>query len=163
MRLYAISKIFYSLRSEGVHAGMPAVFIRFGRNSPNFGGKSADMDCDSVVPMRDRVTANEVVKMARICNFRCKWTILTGCEPEAQLDADLMNALHAVGFYVAVETAGTAALDHVSVDWLAVSPRPGEELRVKSADEVKYTITSYCQPSIAMSSTTGTWSGASSS
>jgi len=44
MRLYAISKIFYSLRSEGVHAGMPAVFIRFGRNSPNFGGKPADMD-----------------------------------------------------------------------------------------------------------------------
>jgi 7-carboxy-7-deazaguanine synthase len=90
--------------------------------------------------VRDRVTANEVAKMARICNFRCKWTILTGCEPEAQLDADLMNALHAVGFYVAVETTGTAVLDAVLFDWLVISPRPGQELRVKSADEVKYTI-----------------------
>ena len=140
MKLYAISKVFYSLQSDGVHAGLPAVFVRFGRCNPQAGRQPAGFEWDSVVPLRDRMTANEVAKLARICNFRCKWAVLTGSEPEAQLDSDLVDALRAVGFYIAVETAGTAALDHVSVDWLAISPRPGEELCVKSADEVKCTI-----------------------
>jgi hypothetical protein len=45
-----------------------------------------------------------------------------------------------VGFYIAVETAGIGTLGQVSVDRLAIAPRPGEEPRVKSGDEVKYTI-----------------------
>jgi 7-carboxy-7-deazaguanine synthase len=140
MKLYAISKIFYSVQSEGVHAGLPAVFIRFGRCNPQTRREPSGFDWDDVVPLRDRMTANEVAKLARICNFRCRWVVLTGSEPEAQLDSDLVDALRGVGFYIAVETAGTAALDHVAVDWLTISSKPGEELRVKTADEVKYTV-----------------------
>lgn len=140
MKVYAVSKVYYSLLSEGVQAGIPAVFIQFGAHSPKVGRELAAFDYENVVPMRDRMTANEVAKLARICNFRCKWAVLIGYEPEAQLDEDLVDALHAVDFYIAIETAGTAALDQVSVDWLAISPEPGKELRVKSADEIKYTI-----------------------
>jgi 7-carboxy-7-deazaguanine synthase len=140
MKLYAISKIFYSVQSEGIHAGLPAVFIRFGRCNPQTRGEPAGFDWDGVVPLGDRMTANELAKLARICNFRCRWVVLTGSEPEAQLDSDLADALRGVGFYIAVETAGTAAPDHVAVDWLTNSPKPGQELRVKTADKVKYTV-----------------------
>ena len=100
MKRYAISKIFYSFQSQGVHAGLPAVFIRFGRCTPQPTKESVGLECEGVVPQCDRMTANEVAKPARICNFCCKLVILTGCEPETQLDSDLVDALCAVGFYI---------------------------------------------------------------
>lgn len=140
MKLYAISKVFYSIQGVGVHAGMPAVFIRFGSCTPRTCREPAVVDCDSVVPMRERITADEVAKLARISSFRCKWVVLTGSEPEVQLDADLASALHAAGFCIAVETNGSVALDHVLVDWMTITPKPGEGLCVDSADEIRYTV-----------------------
>jgi len=135
VKLYAIADMFYSLQSEGVHAGVPAVFIRFA-SLPGSGG----FDGQREFPVCDRLTANEVAKLARICSFRCKWAVLTGAEPALQLDANLVDALHESGFNVAIETGGMIALDKFSLDWIAISPEPGSELRVNDADEIRYLI-----------------------
>lgn len=124
MKLYPIAEIVYSLQGDGVHVGIPAVFIRFAR-------------CRAV---RDRLTANEVAKLARICNFRCAWAVLTGAEPALHVDAELIDALHDVGFRIAVETNGALALEQIAFDWITVVPEPGTQVRVRNADEIKYAI-----------------------
>jgi 7-carboxy-7-deazaguanine synthase len=128
VKLFAIAEISYSIEGEGVQAGVPAVFIRFADRSRE-------------VPVRDRLTANDVAKLARICSFRCRWAVLTGAEPALQLDSDLVDALHEVDFKVAIETSRTAALDAFPLDWITVvSPICGAELRVSHVDEIRYTI-----------------------
>jgi organic radical activating enzyme len=132
--------MFYSLQSEGVRAGTPVVFIRFAECNLTGRKNTAGFDCGAEVPIGDRLTADEVAKLARICNFRCDWVVLTGGEPALQMDGDLVNALHEVGFRIAIETNGTIALDRFLLDWVTVSPQPGTELRVGFADEIKYVI-----------------------
>ncbi len=123
MRLYAISKIFYSPQDERVHGRLPAVFIRFGPCTPQPTRDSACSNCGQCgSSARPNDCKMKWPKLARICNFGCKCVVLTGCEPEAQLDAGLVDALHAVGFSIAVETSGIGTLDQVSVDWLQLLP-----------------------------------------
>gem|GEM_PF-554444 len=66
------------------------------------------------------------------------WIILTGGEPALQVDDDLINALHAAGYKLAVETNGSIALPD-GLDWITVSPKVAEHaIRQRTADEVKY-------------------------
>ncbi len=128
----------YSLQSEGVHAGVPAVFIRFADCGLRCSKARAAFAAE--FPVRDRLTANEVAKLARICSFRCTWAILAGAEPALQVDAELVDALHAVGFRVAIETNGTIVLGQSAFDWVTVLPRDDTEVRVRCTDEIRYVI-----------------------
>jgi len=65
-----------------------------------------------------------------------RFVILTGGEPLLQVDHALLDALHAGGFAVAVETNGTIDPPD-GLDWICVSPKAGTELRVRSGDELK--------------------------
>ena len=56
-----------------------------------------------------------------------------------QLDADLINALHALHFEIAIETNGTLPVPK-GVDWVCVSPKAGSELVVLQADEMKLVV-----------------------
>src|SRR4029434_3037902 len=59
-----------------------------------------------------------------------------GGEPMLQLDRELVDALHARGFRVAVESNGTLpAVD--GIDWLCVSPKAGTDVVQRSGDELK--------------------------
>jgi 7-carboxy-7-deazaguanine synthase len=62
--------------------------------------------------------------------------VLTGGEPLLQVDAALLDTLHARGFEVAAETNGTLDPPH-GLDWICVSPKAGTELRIRSGDEIK--------------------------
>ena len=53
-----------------------------------------------------------------------RFAVLTGGEPLLQLDAALVNELHARGFEVAMETNGTLPVP-AGVDWICVSPKAG--------------------------------------
>ena len=53
-----------------------------------------------------------------------------------QLDAALIEALHARGFEIAVETNGTCVAP-AGLDWICVSPKAGAELRQTCGDELK--------------------------
>jgi len=66
------------------------------------------------------------------------WIILTGGEPALQVDDDLIGALHAAGYKLAIETNGSIALPD-GIDWITVSPKVAEHaIRQRVADEVKY-------------------------
>ena len=62
--------------------------------------------------------------------------VCTGGEPLLQLDEAAVDAFHAVGFEVAIETNGTK-LPPAGVDWICVSPKIGAELLLKSGSELK--------------------------
>jgi organic radical activating enzyme len=62
--------------------------------------------------------------------------VCTGGEPLLQLDEPLIEALHALGFEVGIETNGTRPLPR-GVDWVCVSPKAGAPLVLTSGDELK--------------------------
>ena len=62
--------------------------------------------------------------------------VCTGGEPLLQLDEAAVEAFHAAGFEVAVETNGTQAAPP-GLDWVCVSPKAGAPLRLTSGDELK--------------------------
>src|SRR5436190_5514932 len=129
---YAVKEIFYSLQGEGAQAGRPAVFCRmsgcnlwsgraedrasaictfcdtdFVGTSGEGGGKfdSADALADAVA---DKWPASDVGRRFVVC---------TGGEPLLQLNAALVDALHARGFEVALETNGTRPAP-AGIDWI---------------------------------------------
>jgi 7-carboxy-7-deazaguanine synthase (Cx14CxxC type) len=62
--------------------------------------------------------------------------VITGGEPMLQLDAALVDALHARGFRVAMESNGTLPAA-AGLDWLCISPKAGSEVVQRSGDELK--------------------------
>ncbi|MEI2678921.1 MAG: 7-carboxy-7-deazaguanine synthase [Burkholderiaceae bacterium] len=62
--------------------------------------------------------------------------VCTGGEPLLQLDEPLIDALHALGFEVAVETNGTQQAP-AGLDWICVSPKAGAELVLTHGHELK--------------------------
>jgi 7-carboxy-7-deazaguanine synthase len=52
------------------------------------------------------------------------------------MDSNLIDALHARGFEIAVETNGTIAAP-AGLDWICVSPKAGAGLVQRSGDELK--------------------------
>jgi 7-carboxy-7-deazaguanine synthase (Cx14CxxC type) len=64
------------------------------------------------------------------------YVVCTGGEPLLQLDAPLIDALHARGFEIAVETNGTVAAP-AGLDWICVSPKAGAPLKQTTGDELK--------------------------
>jgi organic radical activating enzyme len=62
--------------------------------------------------------------------------VITGGEPMLQLDAALVEALHARGFRVAMESNGTLPAA-AGLDWLCISPKAGSEVVQRSGDELK--------------------------
>jgi 7-carboxy-7-deazaguanine synthase len=53
-----------------------------------------------------------------------------------QLDKNLIEAFHAEGMEVAIETNGTLPVPE-GVDWVCVSPKSGSTLLVEEGDEIK--------------------------
>jgi len=62
--------------------------------------------------------------------------VITGGEPMLQLDSDLVDALHARGFRVAMETNGTLPAV-AGLDWICVSPKAGTQIVQREGNELK--------------------------
>ena len=62
--------------------------------------------------------------------------VCTGGEPLLQLDGPLIDALHAAGFEIAIETNGTMPVPD-GLDWICVSPKAGAPLVQRSGQELK--------------------------
>ncbi len=150
---YRVKEIVYTLQGEGAQTGRPAVFCRFaGCNL--WSGREADRAtavckfCDTDFVGTDgtgggcfesaETLAPAVARAwpAGPSQAAKPMVVCTGGEPLLQLDGDLIGALHAAGFEVAVETNGTLP-PPAGVDWLCVSPKAGAELVVFAGDELK--------------------------
>jgi 7-carboxy-7-deazaguanine synthase len=68
-----------------------------------------------------------------------RFVVCTGGEPLLQLDAALVDALHARGFDIAIETNGTIQ-PPAGIDWVCVSPKAGAPVIVTSGDELKIVV-----------------------
>ena len=150
---YAVKEVFYTLQGEGAQAGRAAVFCRFaGCNL--WSGQEGDRatavcqfcDTDFVgtdgpgggrFPTPDALAdAVEAAGPAATTGPVRKLVVCTGGEPLLQLDEPLIEALHARGFEVAIETNGTRPVPP-GVDWICVSPKAGTDLVVVSGGELK--------------------------
>jgi 7-carboxy-7-deazaguanine synthase len=150
---YAVKEIFYTLQGEGAQAGRPAVFCRFtGCNL--WSGREADR-ADAVCKFCDTdfvgtegsdggrfadATALADAIAAKFPDGGRPFVVCTGGEPLLQLDTPLVDALHARGFEVAIETNGTIAPVPAGIDWVCVSPKAGAPLRVFAGDELKLVV-----------------------
>ena len=149
---YAVKEMFLTLQGEGLQAGMRAVFLRFagcnlwsGREEDRAtaectfcdtdfvgvdgdgGGRFADADA-----LADRVLAF----WGKPETGGVRLVVITGGEPMLQFDADLVAALKARGFRIAIETNGTLPVIE-GVDWICVSPKAGTKVVQHKGDELK--------------------------
>ena len=147
---YAVKEIFLTLQGEGAHAGRAAVFCRFAgcnlwsgreQDRANATCKFCDTDfvgTDGTLGARyasaDDLADAIAGQWAGEHGYR--YVVLTGGEPLLQVDAELIDALHARGFAIGLETNGTIEPPD-GVDWICVSPKAGAELLVRRGDELK--------------------------
>jgi len=147
---YAVKEIFLTLQGEGAHAGRAAVFCRFsGCNL--WSGREQDRAsavcqfCDTDFVGTDGTLGGRYASADELADMIAgQWTgeatnryvVLTGGEPMLQLDRALVDALHARGFAIGVETNGTITPPD-GLDWICVSPKAGADLTVRKGHELK--------------------------
>lgn len=149
MGSYAVKEMFLTLQGEGMQLGRRALFLRFsGCNL--WTGREQDratavcrfcdtdfvgMDGDNGGRYPDAPTLATRAK-ALWAHSERPFVVITGGEPLLQVDADLIAALKAEGFEIAVETNGTIAAP-AGIDWICVSPKAGSEIVQRSGNELK--------------------------
>jgi len=145
---YAVKEIFLTLQGEGMQAGRRAVFLRMaGCNL--WSGREQDRAeaqctfCDTDFVGLDGENGGRYAADALAGKVAALWdegerplVVITGGEPMLQIDAALIDALHARGFEIAVETNGTLPAPE-GIDWICVSPKAGNELVQLRGDELK--------------------------
>lgn len=150
---YLVKEVFYTLQGEGARAGRPAVFCRFSGCNLWTGRErhrhlAVCQFCDTDFVGTDGPGGGRFATAADLASHVARawegapsprarpYVVCTGGEPLLQLDAVLVDALHAQGFEVAVETNGTQPLVE-GLDWVCVSPKAGAPLVVTGGDELK--------------------------
>jgi 7-carboxy-7-deazaguanine synthase len=148
--IYAVKECFLTLQGEGVQSGSRAVFLRFagcnlwsGREQDRATAECRFCDTDFVG------TDGEGGGKFRSANDLAAWVealwgsggeqrlvVITGGEPMLQLDEALVDALHGLGFRIAVETNGTLPAVR-GLDWICVSPKAGTDVVQRQGNELK--------------------------
>jgi 7-carboxy-7-deazaguanine synthase len=150
---YMVKEIFYTLQGEGANSGRPAVFCRFaGCNL--WSGREEDRAtavcrfCDTDFVGTDGIGGGRFQSADELAHaIAATWPlsaaqrarrfmVCTGGEPLLQLDTLLIQALHRVGFEIAIETNGTC-IPPPDIDWICVSPKAGTNLVIQAGHELK--------------------------
>ena len=150
---YAVKELYYTLQGEGAMTGRPAVFLRFaGCNL--WSGREKDREdaicsfCDTDFVGLDGPGGGRFNRPASLARaVAAAWpdssapqerpyVVCTGGEPLLQLDQPLIEALHAEGFEIGIETNGTIAAP-AGIDWVCVSPKAHAPLVLSAGDELK--------------------------
>jgi 7-carboxy-7-deazaguanine synthase len=150
--VYSVHEIFFTLQGEGFHTGRPAVFCRFagcnlwtGREDQRADAVCRFCDTDFVGIAEDggRFTTPELLAEAVASLWPAQhsagsvpYVVCTGGEPLLQLDEAAVNAFHARGFEVAIETNGTQPAPN-GIDWICVSPKARADVVLTSGNELK--------------------------
>ena len=147
---YAVKEAFLTLQGEGIQSGSRAVFMRFagcnlwsGREQDRATAQCNFCDTDFVGTdgpgggkFADADTLAAHIEQIWAADEQRRLVVITGGEPMLQLDQALIDALHARGFRVAVESNGTIAAVP-GIDWLCISPKAGTEVVQRSGNELK--------------------------
>ena len=149
--MYSFKEIFLTLQGEGGQAGRVNVFARFaGCNL--WSGREQDRAtaacdfCDTDFVGTDGENGGKFPKPADVVaaldavwgdqNPGQKAVVFTGGEPLLQLDAELIEAVKAAGYFIAVETNGTLKAPD-GIDWICVSPKADNRLHQTHGQELK--------------------------
>jgi 7-carboxy-7-deazaguanine synthase (Cx14CxxC type) len=147
---YAVKECFLTLQGEGVQSGSRAVFLRFagcnlwsGREQDRVTADCRFCDTDFVGTDGEGggkfASADDLAgQIERLWGEGAaeRLVVITGGEPMLQLDGALIDALHARGFRVAVETNGTLPAAE-GIDWICVSPKAGTKVVQRRGNELK--------------------------
>ena len=147
---YAVKEMFLTLQGEGVQAGRRAVFVRFagcnlwtGRERDRATAVCRFCDTDFVGidgagggRFADALALSAAAESHWGAGREDRYVVLTGGEPMLQVDDGLVDALHAAGFTIAIESNGTLPV-HPGIDWVCISPKAGSETVQRSGDELK--------------------------
>lgn len=131
--MYKIVEIFHSVQGEGARAGIPHVFIRFGKCN------LACEWCDTDFETYEEMNVEEIVKIVK--EFNCKKVIYTGGEPMLNDLWPISRELKKLGIELSCESNGTIEIPEGLLDWICISPKdqeyPGVKIRQRSGDELK--------------------------
>jgi 7-carboxy-7-deazaguanine synthase (Cx14CxxC type) len=147
---YTVKECFLTLQGEGVQSGSRAVFLRFagcnlwsGREQDRATADCRFCDTDFVGTDGEGggkfASADDLAgQIERLWGEGAaeRLVVITGGEPMLQLDGALIDALHARGFRVAVETNGTLPAAE-GIDWICVSPKAGTKVVQRRGNELK--------------------------
>ena len=152
--MYSIKELFYTLQGEGGQTGRAAVFCRFsgcnlwsGRERDRHKAVCTFCDTDFIGTdgpgggrFRSATALAEAIEAAWPAGQRgpriSPLVVCTGGEPLLQLDEEAVEAIHARGFEIAVETNGTQT-PPPGVDWICVSPKARAPLKLTRGQELK--------------------------
>ena len=131
--MYKIVEIFHSVQGEGARAGIPHVFIRFGKCN------LACEWCDTDFETYEEMNVKEIVKIVK--EFNCNKVIYTGGEPMLNDLWPISRELKKLGIELSCESNGTIEIPEGLLDWICISPKdqeyPGVKIRQRSGDELK--------------------------
>ena len=147
---YSVKEIFLTLQGEGGQAGKAAVFCRFsgcnlwsGREQDR--AKAVCSFCDTDFVGTDGENGGKFATADDLAAaVEAQWTggpddrlvVCTGGEPFLQLDEAAIEALHARGFQIAVESNGTLPAPP-GIDWICISPKADAPVVQTSGQELK--------------------------
>lgn len=134
---YPIIEMFTSIQGEGFHMGKGATFIRVA--GCNLRCSWCDTTYSFDLANARWISAKEIVKEIQMPH---RHIVITGGEPTLYDLGSLVQELHELGKYVAIETNGTNPIpDEWNIDWITVSPKPGGGFAIAcKADELKYVV-----------------------
>lgn len=149
---YSVKEIYYTLQGEGGQVGRAAVFCRFagcnlwtGREQDRASATCQFCDTDFVGtdgPGGGKFDTAQALAAAVTSHWPVgrpggkPLVVFTGGEPLLQLDEPAVDALHAQGFDVAVETNGTQPAPQ-GLDWICVSPKADAPVVLTAGNELK--------------------------
>lgn len=142
MRRYSVHNIFgATIQGEGGMTGTVCHFIRLsgcnmwdGRQETRSESQCPFCDTDffSHTMMEASVILDKLASLGDV-----NWVTISGGEPSLQVDGHLIDALHAAGYKVAIETNGTRELK-AQADHVTVSPKlPADQTVITECDSLK--------------------------
>jgi 7-carboxy-7-deazaguanine synthase len=147
---FVVKEIFKTLQGEGALTRRAAVFCRFSGCNLWSGGEEDRATATCQFCDTDFVGSGgdgggrfacaqalaDAIAAAWGTGLEGRFVVFTGGEPLLQLDAELVEAVRAKGFFTAIETNGTLA-PPTALDWICVSPKAGTIIRQTTGQELK--------------------------